>query len=160
KAEKLGYKPEVILAGRRINDSMGQRVAERTIKAMIKNGTAILGSRVTVLGLTFKENCPDLRNTRVVDIIAALEDYGVKVQVCDPEALPEEAKEEYGVELTPLEDLEASDALVVAVAHKSFIELASGQVPKFVKKNAVVFDVKGIWPKDKVKNWGTTLLRM
>ena len=160
KAEKLGYQPEVILAGRRINDSMGERVAERTVKAMIKNGTPILGSKVTVLGLTFKENCPDLRNTRVVDIIHALEDYGIEVQVCDPEASPEEAQEEYGVKLTPIEELEASDGLVVAVAHKSFVELGSGQAPSFVKDKPVIFDVKGIWLQENVKNWGATLLRM
>ena len=160
KAEKLGYMPEVILAGRRINDSMGQRVAARTIKAMIKNGAAILGSTVTVLGLTFKENCPDLRNTRVIDIIAALEDYGVKVQICDPEASAEEAHEEYGVKLTALEDLKPSDAVIVAVAHKNFVELGSGKAPTFLKDKGVVFDVKGLWPVENVQNWQATLLRM
>ncbi|MCB0391660.1 MAG: nucleotide sugar dehydrogenase [Bdellovibrionales bacterium] len=160
KAEKLGYQPEVILAGRRINDSMGRRVAERTIKAMIKKGISILGSKVTVLGLTFKENCPDLRNTRVVDIVDALSDYGVEVQICDPEASPEEAMEEYNVKLTPIEKLEASDALVVAVAHKAFVELGSGQQPSFLKNDSVVFDVKGIWSQENVINWGMTLLRM
>ncbi|MCB9025390.1 MAG: nucleotide sugar dehydrogenase [Bdellovibrionaceae bacterium] len=160
KAEKLGYMPEVILAGRRINDSMGQRVAERTIKAMIKNGASILGSTVTILGLTFKENCPDLRNTRVVDIISALEDYGVKVQICDPEASTDEAHEEYGLKLTELEKLSTSDAVVVAVAHKKFIELGSGNIPTFLKNKGVVFDVKGIWPKQNVEKWNAKLLRM
>lgn len=160
KAEKLGYQPEVILAGRRINDSMGMRVAERTIKAMIKNGTPILGSCVTVLGLTFKENCPDLRNTRVVDIVAALKDYGVEVQICDPEAQSHEAEAEYGVHITPVQDLKTSDAVVVAVAHNNFVEMGKGHRPSFLKEGGVVYDVKGIWDRDKVHSWGSSLLRL
>jgi UDP-N-acetyl-D-galactosamine dehydrogenase len=160
KAEKLGYMPEVILAGRRINDSMGQRVAERTIKAMIRSGLQVLGSQVTVLGLTFKENCPDLRNTRVIDIIAALKDYGVNVQVCDPEASAEEAHEEYGLDLVPIENLKPSEAVIVAVAHHNFKEIGEGKMPQFVKPKSVIYDVKGIWNKQNIKNWNATLLRM
>lgn len=160
KAEKIGYMPEVILSGRRINDSMGGRVAKSVIKNMVKSGKPILNSTVTVLGLTFKENCPDLRNTRVVDIIATFKEYGMNVQICDPEALPEEAKHEYDVELTSLENLKPSDAVVVAVAHNSFVELGSGNKPEFLKDKGVVFDVKGIWDRDNVKAWGSTLLRM
>ncbi len=160
KAEKLGYQPEVILAGRRINDSMGTRIVERTVKAMIKSGQAVLNSHVTILGLTFKENCPDLRNTRVTDIISAFNDYGVNIQVCDPEVVPEEAEAEYGIKLVPVDQLKPSEAVIVAVSHTSFYELGKGTRPSFIKDKSVVFDVKGIWNKTTVKEWGADLLRL
>ncbi|MDD2900549.1 MAG: nucleotide sugar dehydrogenase, partial [Desulfuromonadaceae bacterium] len=121
KAEKIGYIPQVILAGRRINDGMGKFVAQRAIKEMIHAGHNILGSTVTVLGLTFKEDCPDLRNSKVIDIINELRDYGINVQVCDPMAEAEEAVHEYGVPLTPIAELKSAAAVVAAVAHKQFL---------------------------------------
>jgi UDP-N-acetyl-D-galactosamine dehydrogenase len=120
KAEKLGYHPQVILAGRRINDGMGKYVAEQTVKQMIQAGFPVKGSHVVVLGLTFKENCPDLRNSKVIDVIRELESYGVTVHVHDPVALPEEAKHEYGVDLIPWEHLPKANAIVAAVAHSEF----------------------------------------
>jgi UDP-N-acetyl-D-galactosamine dehydrogenase len=120
KAEKLGYHPQVILAGRRINDGMGKYVAEQTVKQMIQAGFPVKGSHVNVLGLTFKENCPDLRNSKVIDVIRELESYGVTVHVHDPVAAPEEAKHEYGVELIPWEHLPRANAIVAAVAHTEF----------------------------------------
>ena len=120
KAEKLGYHPQVILAGRRINDGMGKYVAEQTVKQMIKAGFSVKGSNVSVLGLTFKENCPDLRNSKVVDVIRELQSYGVTVHVHDPVALPEEAMHEYGIELVPWERLPTAHAIVAAVAHSQF----------------------------------------
>ena len=120
KADKLGYHPQVILAGRRINDGMGKYVAEQTVKHMIAAGSAVRGAHAIVLGLTFKENCPDLRNSRVIDVIRELESYGVVVHVHDPVADPAEARHEYGVELVPFDTLPKAAAIVAAVAHKEF----------------------------------------
>ncbi|HEU4622357.1 MAG TPA: nucleotide sugar dehydrogenase [Burkholderiaceae bacterium] len=120
KADKLGYHPQVILAGRRINDGMGKFVAEQTVKTMINNGFSVKGSHVIVLGLTFKENCPDLRNSRVIDVIRELESYGVTVHVHDPVAESDEAMHEYGVELKAWEHLPKANAIVAAVAHDDF----------------------------------------
>jgi UDP-N-acetyl-D-galactosamine dehydrogenase len=120
KAEKLGYHPQVILAGRRINDGMGKFIAEQTVKQLIQAGFPVKGSHVNVLGLTFKENCPDLRNSKVIDVIRELESYGVTVHVHDPVALPAEAKHEYGVDLIPWEHLPRANAIVAAVAHAEF----------------------------------------
>ena len=120
KAEKLGYHPQVILAGRRINDGMGKYVAEQTVKQMIRAGFPVKGSHVNVLGLTFKENCPDLRNSKVIDVIRELESYGVTVHVHDPVALPDDARHEYGVELVAWERLPKAGAIVAAVAHDEF----------------------------------------
>lgn len=121
KAEMLGYHPQVILAGRRINDNMGKFIAEQTVKHMIRAGSSIKGSKVIVLGLTFKENCPDLRNSRVIDVIRELEAYGTEVHVHDPIAAPDEALHEYGVTLKTWEQLPRADAIVAAVAHKEFV---------------------------------------
>ncbi len=120
KADKLGYHPQVILAGRRFNDGMGMYVAEQTVKQMIRAGFAVRGSDVIVLGLTFKENCPDLRNSRVIDVVRELESYGAVVHVHDPVADPAEARHEYGVELRPWEALPVASAVVAAVAHREF----------------------------------------
>ncbi len=121
KAERIGYHPEVILAGRRINDSMGKYVAEQTIKQIIQAGHSVNGSHVIVLGLTFKEDCPDSRNTRVIDVINELNSYGVQVLVHDPVADVEEVRHEYGLELYPWEKLPKVKAIVAAVAHKEFL---------------------------------------
>ncbi|MEO9135639.1 MAG: nucleotide sugar dehydrogenase [Casimicrobiaceae bacterium] len=120
KADKLGYHPQVILAGRRINDGMGKYVAEQTVKQLIQAGFPVKSGKVSVLGLTFKENCPDLRNSRVIDVIHELRSYGADVSVHDPVADPAEAMHEYGVKLTSWEELPRAHALVVAVAHRDF----------------------------------------
>ena len=122
KADKLGYHPQVILAGRRINDGMGKYVAEQTVKHMIQGGSPVKGAHVTVLGLTFKENCPDIRNSRVIDVVHELASYGLTVHVHDPVADPEEAQREYGVELEPWDALPRASAIVAAVAHREFRE--------------------------------------
>jgi UDP-N-acetyl-D-galactosamine dehydrogenase len=120
KADKLGYHPQVILAGRRINDGMGKFIAEQTVKQMINAGSPVKGAHAIVLGLTFKENCPDLRNSKVIDVIRELESYGVTVHVHDPVAALDEAMHEYGVRLVPWEHLPRANAIVAAVAHKEF----------------------------------------
>jgi UDP-N-acetyl-D-galactosamine dehydrogenase len=151
KAESIGYHPEMILAGRRINDGMGKYVAERLVKLMIGEGKQINHTRVGVLGITFKEDVPDLRNTRVVDIIAELEDYGIDVIVHDPLADPEEAKVYYDVDLKPIEVLHGVDALVVAVAHKSYRDMGLAGLAKVCNANhrPVIVDVKSTFdPKD------------
>jgi UDP-N-acetyl-D-glucosamine/UDP-N-acetyl-D-galactosamine dehydrogenase len=142
KAEMLGYHPQVILAGRRINDGMGKFVSEKTVKSMIQAGIGIKGARVNVLGLTFKEDCPDLRNSRVPDIIGELRSYGVEVTVHDPLASAEEAMHEYGVTLTPWEDLPVADALVIAVSHLDYVKKGAAALAGKVGRHGIVTDVK------------------
>ncbi|WP_052071640.1 nucleotide sugar dehydrogenase [Sphingopyxis sp. MWB1] len=145
KAQAVGYHPEVVLAGRRINDAMGTYVANRLVREMIVRDIAIKGARVLVLGLTFKENCPDLRNTRVVDIIAELEGYGMTVDSHDPWASAEEARQEYGIELVEPEE-SAYDAIILAVAHDEYRTIGLSGVRKFNRSSASpIFDLKGIF---------------
>lgn len=144
KAEKMGYIPQVILAGRRINDSMGKFIAQRTIKEMIRAGHTMIGSVVTVLGLTFKENCPDLRNSKVVDIIRELQDFGITVQVHDPLADTQEAAEEYGIQLTPLSGLRPADAIVLAVSHQEYTRWVPTDFLRLMKERPLLIDVKGM----------------
>ncbi|WP_372472817.1 nucleotide sugar dehydrogenase [Capnocytophaga sp. ARDL2] len=142
KAQEYGYHPEIILAGRRLNDSMGKYVAEQVVKAMIKKNINVNGAEVLMLGITFKENCPDVRNTKIVDVIAALEDFGVKVTTYDPWANPEEVIHEYGI--ASHQSLNANqkfDAVVLGVAHNEFKTL---DINLLTKENVVVYDVKGI----------------
>lgn len=160
KAEKLGYIPQVILAGRRINDSMGAFIAQQTIKHMIHSGHPIAGAVVTLLGLTFKENCPDLRNSRVIDIIRELEDFGVKVQVFDPEAAAEEAEHEYGVTLLGLDQLQPAAAVVVAVAHDAYADWTPEQYLKLMHNAPVVIDVKGICDGPALEQAGVRFWRL
>ncbi len=141
KAQEYGYHPEIILAGRRLNDSMGKYVAEQVIKAMIKKNIPVNGAEVLMLGITFKENCPDVRNTKIVDVIAALEDFGVKVTTFDPWANPEEVKHEYGIESTSQLPRNKFDAVVLGVSHKEFLGL---DLHLNLKQNGVVYDVKGV----------------
>lgn len=150
KAESIGFHPQVILAGRRINDGMGKFIAEKTIKAMIEAGCLIKGARVGLLGLTFKENVPDLRNSRVEDIIHELSDYRVDVLVHDPLADTGEARDEYGVQLHPLAQLTDLDALVLAVSHAEFAALDADRIRAMFKDPArgIVIDVKGFLDKD------------
>jgi UDP-N-acetyl-D-galactosamine dehydrogenase len=147
KAESVGYHPEMILAGRRINDGMGKYVAERTVKLMIQEGKQINHTRVGVLGITFKEDVPDLRNTRVVDIVAELKDYGVDVLVHDPLADAKEAKAYYGVDLKPLDQLAGVDALVMAVAHRPYIAMGMTELASLCNNGsrAVIVDVKSVF---------------
>jgi UDP-N-acetyl-D-galactosamine dehydrogenase len=142
KAETLGYHPQVILAGRRINDGMGKYIAEQTVKQMIQAGFSIKGAHIIVLGLTFKENCPDLRNSKVIDVIRELESYGATVHVHDPVAESAEAEHEYGVKLVPWEHLPKANAIVAAVAHKEFAEHPLDQMLGKLANGGVYVDVK------------------
>jgi UDP-N-acetyl-D-galactosamine dehydrogenase len=143
----VGYHPEVILAGRRINDRMASYVADETVKLMLRKNRPVLGSRVLVLGLTFKENCPDLRNTKVVDIVNALRGYNTLVDVYDPWIDVAEAKHEYGLQcLTELPAKSRYAAIVLAVGHSQFLELGEGGIKAFGEPGAVVYDVKSILP--------------
>ncbi len=160
KSERIGYIPQVILAGRRINDGMGRFVAQRAIREMIRNGHGILGSRVTVLGLTFKEDCPDLRNSKVIDIIRELEEYGIDVQVCDPLADGAEARREYGVDLVPVEELKPACALVAAVAHCRFRTWGVEDVLRLMGTNPVLVDVKGIYDRAAMEVAGIRVWRL
>ncbi|MFL5297703.1 MAG: nucleotide sugar dehydrogenase [Phenylobacterium sp.] len=149
KAEALGYHPEVILAGRRINDGMGPHVARELVKEMVRRGVQPKGSRVLVLGLAFKENCPDLRNTRVIDIVEELAGYEAKIDVWDPWIDAAEAQAEYGLDLlTAAPEPGSYDAVVLAVAHRQFAELGAEAIRGFGRPQAVVFDVKSVLPKD------------
>ncbi|HEX7638720.1 MAG TPA: nucleotide sugar dehydrogenase [Burkholderiaceae bacterium] len=160
KAETLGYHPQVILAGRRINDGMGKFIAEQTVKQMIAAGSAIKGARVNVLGLTFKENCADLRNSKVVDIIAELRSYGVEVFVHDPQADPAEARHEYGVELLPWEALPRADAVVAAVAHREYAAMGVAEVAGRVAEGGCFIDVKAAFPEAELAARGLRVWRL
>ncbi|MFN4762614.1 nucleotide sugar dehydrogenase [Gillisia sp. Q332] len=141
KAQELGYHPEIILAGRRMNDSMGQYVASEVVKLMLQNDLKVKNANILVLGITFKENCPDVRNTKVVDVIKNLKEYGTNVTIYDPLANPAEVKHEYGLETFKTMPNEKFDAVVLAVSHKEFLEL---DLDKFKNGSTVVYDVKGV----------------
>lgn len=160
KAEMLGYHPQVILAGRRINDSMGKFVAEQTVKHLLHNGWPIKDTPVIVLGLTFKEDCPDLRNSRVIDVIHELQAYGAKVMVHDPVADPVEARHEYGVELTAWEDLPPSAAIVAAVAHREFKARPVADYVAKLQPNGVLADVKSQFDAHGLSARGVTVWRL
>lgn len=160
KAEMLGYNPQVILAGRRINDGMGKFIAEQTIKHMIATGSYIKGAKVNVLGLTFKENCGDLRNSKVIDIINELKSYGVDVFVTDPRAQPEEAMREYGVALLPWAELPRADAIVAAVAHADFSMLTVEDIGKKLVKGGTFIDVKVAFDRSAIESAGYKLWRL
>lgn len=141
KAQEMGYHPEIILAGRRLNDSMGEYVASQIVKLMIKKGVVVNGAKLLMLGITFKENCPDVRNTKIVDVIASLVDYGIDVSIYDPWANPAEVKHEYGLTTTTTIPQERFDAVVLGVAHNHFSGLDYNTIQK---ENSVLYDVKGI----------------
>lgn len=141
KAEELGYHPEIILAGRRMNDGMGDYIAKEVVKLMIQRGMSIKDADVLMLGITFKENCPDVRNTRVVDVINALKDFGLKVSIYDPWADPEEVKYEYGLNISNIIPKMKFDTIILSVAHSEFLKL---DIRSMVKENSVVYDVKGV----------------
>lgn len=146
KAESLGYHPDILLAGRRLNDGMGTYVAQQMIKALVKRGKPM--RRVLIMGLTFKENCPDLRNTRVIDVLRGLEDYGLSVDVHDPHADPAAAKASLGVELVAEPEQQAYDGIILAVAHSAFIQMQESDFRAFGGEDAVLYDLKYILPPD------------
>ncbi|MEF9943906.1 MAG: nucleotide sugar dehydrogenase, partial [Burkholderiaceae bacterium] len=160
KADKLGYHPQVILAGRRINDGMGKFIAEQTVKTLIQSGFAIKGAHVNVLGLTFKENCPDLRNSKVIDVIRELESYGVTVHVHDPVADPAEAMHEYGVELTAWEHLPKANATVLAVAHSEYKQHSVAEYAAKLAPGGLLVDVKCVMNADQLKAKGLHVWRL
>jgi UDP-N-acetyl-D-galactosamine dehydrogenase len=160
KAEEAGYHPQVILAGRRINDDMGNFIAQNVIKAMVKNGYTVEESFVSILGLTFKENVPDTRNTRVIDIIRTLHEYDVNVQIYDPIANSNEAKHVYDVEVQDLENLKSGHAVILTVAHEEFCEKGWDLVKNLLLNGkGIVFDVQGLLNRDMVPE-GIQLLRL
>jgi len=148
KAEAIGYHPQIILAGRRLNDSMGSYVAGQLVKRMIKHCIQVNSSRVLVMGLTFKENCPDLRNTRVVDVIEELRDYGIQVDVFDPWVDPAEAEREYGIKTILMPEEDDYDGIILAVAHREFAEMGAANIRRLGRANHVLFDLKYTLPAD------------
>ena len=151
KAQEVGYYPDILLACRRINDAMGRHVAAETIKAMVRKGQTIAGARVLLLGFTFKEDCPDLRNTRVIDLVAEFGEFGARVEVYDPWADREEARREYGVELLEaLPDEASCDAVVVCVAHREFRDMGIERVRGLTRGDSVVYDIKGVFARTDV----------
>lgn len=146
KAKKVGYYPQILLAGRRLNNSIGPYVGSQVVKLLMRSGKVVNQSRVLVMGITFKENCPDIRNSRVIDIVLELEDFGVNVDVYDPWANVEEVKHEYGLDLLTSADVDQYDGVVLAVAHDQF----KNGVLENIKEGTIVYDVKSFFPKDKV----------
>jgi len=154
KAQILGYHPQVILSGRRINDGMGKFIAEKCVKKMIAQGITIKNATVAILGLTFKENCPDIRNSKVYDIICELQEYGINVLVTDPLADKMEAKQEYNLDLVPLDDIHDVDAVIIAVSHKEYLNLPLSKIKSLYKdihEKKVLIDVKAIINKEEAK---------
>ena len=162
KAESVGYHPEVILAGRRINDGMGKFVARMTVKELAKAGRPVVGGKVGVLGLTFKENVPDLRNSKVIDVIRELEEYNISCLVHDAEAYADEARAEYGIELCGLEDLRGLDALILAVPHAAYRELELTEIKHWFAEpdKALLVDVKAFWDPAAVRLAGFRYWRL
>ncbi len=161
KADMLGYHPQVILAGRRINDGMAAYVAQQTVKKIIQTGGAVKGSKVIVLGLTFKENCPDLRNSKVADVVKELQEFGCEVSVHDPLAEPKEAVHEYGITLTEWNALPGSaDAIVAAVSHTEYTGQPVTQLLTKLKPGGVFIDIKSAYPQDVIEAAGYTLWRL
>ena len=150
KAQEVGYHPNMILAGRRLNDDMGRYIASRVIKLMLRKGIEVSTSKILIMGLTFKENCPDLRNTKVVDIIDELKDYDIEVDIYDPWVNPVEAKNAYGITMLQSPENGSYDAIILAVAHDQFARMDAFDIQKLAKKNAVLFDVKNLLPDDQI----------
>lgn len=160
KAEMLGYQPQVILAGRRINDSMGKYVAEQTVKRMIAAGQPVRDADIIVLGMTFKEDCPDLRNSKVIDVIRELQSYGVKVHVHDPLADNEECQHEYGIGLTAWDELPQASAIIAAVAHQPYKQMGVSKLLGKLKSGGVFADVKSVYDPAAVAKAGHELWRL
>jgi UDP-N-acetyl-D-galactosamine dehydrogenase len=161
KAILLGFDPQVILAGRRINDNMGKYIAEQTVKQIIHTGSSVKGARVIVLGLTFKEDCPDLRNSKVADVVRELNEFGCEVCVHDPHADPADAAQEYGIPLVAWEDLRGgADAIVAAVAHRSFLAQPMGETTGLLRPGGVFLDVKSAFDGTVVRESGFRYWRL
>ena len=161
KAEMLGYHSQVILAGRRINDDMGKYVAENCVKKLIAADKAVKGAKVAILGFTFKENCPDTRNTKVIDIVNELKEYGIEPIIADPQADAEEAKRLYGFEFVDVNEIRDMDAVVLAVAHKEFKEYSSANIEKmYGEGNRVLIDIKGILDRKEFSDRGISYWRL
>jgi UDP-N-acetyl-D-galactosamine dehydrogenase len=141
RAQEFGYHPEIILAGRRLNDSMGEYVASQVVKLMIKKGISVNGANLLMLGITFKENCPDVRNTKIVDVVRSLKEYGIAVTIYDPLANIDEVKKEYKLETINSVPKEKFDAIVLGVAHSEFLNLDFSELQK---ENSLLYDVKGV----------------
>jgi UDP-N-acetyl-D-galactosamine dehydrogenase len=156
----IGYSPQVILAGRRINDSMAKFVAEQTIKELIKANCNVKGAKVNVLGLTFKENCPDLRNSKVAELIDELKSYGVELHIHDPVADAKEARHEYGIELESWESLPRAEAIIVAVSHQEFIEKPISDFQSKVIEKGCFIDVKSQFDQEVLKKMGLSVWRL
>ena len=150
KAQEIGFRTEMILAGRRINDHMGDYVVDQVVKLMTRRHLAISGSRILILGITFKENCPDIRNTRVTDIKHGLETYGAHVEIHDPWADAQETKHEHGIDLVQQPERERYDAIILAVAHEQFKGMDSAAIRRFGHAGAVLYDVKNLFPPEEV----------
>jgi UDP-N-acetyl-D-galactosamine dehydrogenase len=160
KAELVGYHPEVILAGRRINDSMGQHIARKAVQQMIHAGRNIKGARVNVLGLTFKEDCPDIRNSKVIDIIRELHEFGVETYIHDPAASADEALHEYGVKLAAWDELPVADALILAVPHRKFLNLGNDEIKNKIVRHGCVIDVKSVLDAEAFRREGLRVWRL
>ena len=150
KAQEIGYHPEVILAGRRINDGMGPYIADQVVRLMAKRGVSLVGARVLILGLAFKENCPDVRNTRVVDIVRELRQYHVQIDVHDPWIDAAEARREHGIDTVAAPEPGSYDAVILAVAHRQFVELGAAGVRAFGRPVSILYDVKSVLPREAV----------
>jgi UDP-N-acetyl-D-galactosamine dehydrogenase len=160
KAELLGYHPEVILAGRRINDSMGQHIARKCVQQMIHAGRNIKGARVNVLGLTFKEDVPDIRNSKVIDIIRELHEFGVETFVHDPAAAADDALHEYGVRLTEWDSLPAADAMILAVSHRQYLDMPVAAILRKVVRSGCIIDVKSVLDVAALRREGLRVWRL
>lgn len=164
KAEELGYHSQIILAGRRINDDMGKYVAENLLKNLIKADINIKNAKVAILGFTFKENCPDTRNTKVIDILNEIKEYGITAFIADPVADIEEAKHEYGIDILQLEAISGMDAVIIPVAHQQFIDMPWVSIERLYKniqnRNRVLLDIKGIYNKHELQNAGYLYWRL
>jgi len=153
KAEQIGYHSQIILAGRKINDDMGKYIAENTLKQLIKADRQIKGCKVLVMGITFKENCPDIRNNKVIDIINELKEYGIKIEVVDPLADEREVEKEYGIKLSRIEDINDADALIFAVPHEKFKNITLKDLKKIYKDDKLVLiDIKGMFNKKEAED--------
>lgn len=161
KAEELGYHPQIILAGRRINDNMARYTARATIKRMVQNGIDLTKAKVGILGITFKENCPDIRNSKVADLVKEFKNWNIEVAVCDPWADAQEVKHEYGISLERVDANNSVDSLVVAVGHEEFRALTAKELRQYVRvRKPVIADVKSIYDRDELKEYGFTVFRL
>lgn len=161
KAEEVGYHPQVILAGRRINDNMARYAARNVIRLMLRNGVDVARSRIGVMGITFKENCPDIRNSKVVDLVRELQNWGVEVVVTDAWADPDEVRHEYGIELESISETSQVDALVVAVGHNEYRNLDISSLKQYCRtENPVLADIKALYSKERAQDFGFTVFRL